>query len=484
MKVFLRWFCGCLLLITNIGWTLPTGEPKSSPTPLPIVVPPPGEVVGLPGLTQVYPKQYAGQVKVSDCGNHIFFWFFESQSSANDPVNVWLNGGPGSSSMFALFMENGPFMLEKNEQGAIQLKARPTSWNNNAHYLVIDQPAGTGLSFSADPDKCQPTNIIESTEQLYTALQQIYTVLPEVYKTNDLYITGESYAGNYIPRLTKYILDASYGSPSHKSHLSGVKDIPLNLKGVAIGNGLVDPETQFIDVPAFAYQQGLVTKNGRDALQKAADSCEGELKKYDNSTDNSSILIPPSAAKLCDALINELGSLTGKNIYNLNQIRDVSDEIIRDYLNQDTVRDALHVSKATPDWTGTSNKISSDFEEGEMNSMIKLISDILSDSTVRVLIYEGTRDATLGPAGANNWLRKMGSRYWPVGAEFVNYPYKPWMLGGQQEGQYRTWPIGSSLGSARLSEVVIYNSGHYVPADQPGDALNLLNSFIGTENAP
>ena len=484
MKVFYRWLCGCCLMIANVGWALPAAEPESGPTPLPVVVPPPGEVIGLPGLTQVSPKQYAGQVKVSDCGNYIFFWFFESQSSPNDPVIVWLNGGPGSSSMFGLFMENGPFMLEKNDLGDIELKARPASWNGNANYLVIDQPVGTGLSFSADPDTCQPTNIIDSTAQLYTALQQIFEVLPASYKANDLYITGESYAGNYIPRLTKYILDANYGSPTHKAQLSGVKDTPLNLKGVAIGDGLVDPEAQFIDVPSFAYQQGLVTLSGRDTLQKAADSCENELEKYDNSTTNTSQLDPPSTAKLCGALINELGSLTGKNIYNLDQVKSVSDEIIRDYLNQKTVRDALHVAKATPDWTGTSNKVSHDFEKGEMNSMIKLISDILLGSAVRVLIYEGERDGCCGPAGANNWLQKMESKYWPVGADFVNYSYSPWMVEGQQEGQYRTYPKGASLGSAQLSEVVVYGAGHFVPRDQPGDALNLLNSFIDTENAP
>lgn len=44
----------------------------------------------------------------------LFYYFFESRNSKDDPVVIWLTGGPGCSSAIALFYENGPFHITKN----------------------------------------------------------------------------------------------------------------------------------------------------------------------------------------------------------------------------------------------------------------------------------------------------------------------------------------------------------------------------------
>jgi len=77
-------------------------------------------------------------------GDDMFYWWFESRNSPkDDPLVLWLTGGPGCASEIALFYENGPYQF--NEDGKT-LKSNPHAWNNNANLLYVDQPIGTGFS--------------------------------------------------------------------------------------------------------------------------------------------------------------------------------------------------------------------------------------------------------------------------------------------------------------------------------------------------
>ena len=102
---------------------------------------------------------------------------------------MWLNGGPGASSLFGLFVENGPFVVDK----ALNLTERTIAWSRKYSMIYIDQPAGTGFSFT-DDDKGYAKNQYDVSRDLYEALVQFYTLFPEMLN-NDFYVTGESYAG-------------------------------------------------------------------------------------------------------------------------------------------------------------------------------------------------------------------------------------------------------------------------------------------------
>lgn len=127
----------------------------------------------LPGLSEPFPSDhYAGLLPADDTGaNMLFYWLFEAPEDAlNKPLIIWLNGGPGCSSMDGLFLELGNLFhiviiwlcryvllfchlrcvwftgpLRVNN-GKVTLN--PHSWHKMANIMFIDQPVGTGLSYS------------------------------------------------------------------------------------------------------------------------------------------------------------------------------------------------------------------------------------------------------------------------------------------------------------------------------------------------
>ena len=105
------------------------------------------------------------------------------------PVVLWLQGGPGGSSLFGLFVENGPYSVD----ASADLHERDIAWTHDFNMLYIDQPVGTGYSFTGD-DAGFATNEDEVARDLHETLRQFYLIFPELLN-NDFYITGESYAG-------------------------------------------------------------------------------------------------------------------------------------------------------------------------------------------------------------------------------------------------------------------------------------------------
>ena len=185
------------------------------------------------------PKSLSGYVSLDGSkydgpgeDKHYFYWFFESRDTSlaeDTPLFIWLTGGPGCSSSLALLAENGPCSV--NEDGSITIP-NEFSWNSNAHALWLDQPTGVGYSYGAVDDH----NEEMVGENAYYFLQSFLQSHPE-YSENPFFVTGESYAGHYVPAITHRIWKGN------KEKKEGT--IHLNLQGMAIGNGLTNPEVQY-----------------------------------------------------------------------------------------------------------------------------------------------------------------------------------------------------------------------------------------------
>lgn len=178
----------------------------------------------------------SGYVGVTDTPekNQMFYWYFESQNDpTNDPLLIWLTGGPGCSSELALAFENGPWFIVKDEQGKNKFETNPYSWNKNANLLFIDQPIGTGYSFGERKNYATNQDMVK---KYFVQFFEGWLALDDFkrFKGHPLFISGESYAGHYIPQVGSALYYRSFENPD------------INLKGLAIGNGWMTPKSQTV----------------------------------------------------------------------------------------------------------------------------------------------------------------------------------------------------------------------------------------------
>ena len=135
--------------------------------------------------------QYSGYLDVEDEDKHFFFWFFESRNEpSKDPIILWLNGGPGCSSLTGLFFELGPSSIGPD----LRPIHNPYSWNKNASVIFLDQPVNVGYSYSSN----SISNTVSAGKDVYAFLELFFQKFPQ-FLQNEFHIAGESYAGHYIP---------------------------------------------------------------------------------------------------------------------------------------------------------------------------------------------------------------------------------------------------------------------------------------------
>ncbi|KJZ79233.1 hypothetical protein HIM_01384 [Hirsutella minnesotensis 3608] len=154
-------------------------------------------------------SQWTGTINVSE-GHDLFYWFFDSRNDPeNDPIIIWMNGGPGASSTMGLFDEMGPCWLLP---GVNKAEPNPWSWNNNASLLFLDQPAGAGLSYLADgmPLAAREEDTAEDFQQF---LNIFFSDVFPTKKHLPIHIAAESYGGHYGPVYLHHILESRrYGA--------------------------------------------------------------------------------------------------------------------------------------------------------------------------------------------------------------------------------------------------------------------------------
>ncbi|KAF9396710.1 hypothetical protein BGX21_009429, partial [Mortierella sp. AD011] len=199
------------------------------------------------GLTAL--PQWSGNMPVGS-GNTLFFWYAQAANPMSNNLIFWHNGGPGCSSMEGLFEENGPY---RSSDGGKTWTLNPNSWHNNGHVVYIDQPFGTG--FSTNKTSVPNEDFIGDTMvQFYL---NFFAAFPEM-KTKDMYITGESYAGRYVPYMAKHVLAYNAQNPSSA----------INLKSIAIGNAYIDisPNNDYIGLLPYLQANPWLYGNSKSWL--------------------------------------------------------------------------------------------------------------------------------------------------------------------------------------------------------------------------
>lgn len=121
----------------------------------------------------------------------------DATTPGSEPVVIWFNGGPGCSSMLGLMQENGPVVVDDGEN---YFKVNDYPWNDQLNVLFIESPAGVGYSIADTAEDLKQNDLLQSQDAL-AALKAWYVKFPE-FLPNELFISGESYAGIYVPFLS------------------------------------------------------------------------------------------------------------------------------------------------------------------------------------------------------------------------------------------------------------------------------------------
>jgi vitellogenic carboxypeptidase-like protein len=418
-------------------------------------------------------KTYAGRVEVGDHDAKLFYWFFESRKQKNRkpgeiPLVLWINGGPGGSSFNGLLNENGPISIDKKGGKDIQkyeIVKNPYGWNGETHLIYWDQPVGTGYSTVAD--KKYVTNEDALTEQFYRGLQGFYDLHPE-YRSCPLYLTGESYAGKYLPNIATKIMEKNDVSDDERQ---------IYLTGVAIGDGWMNPKMQTLVQLEYAYQMAFV-----DTLQY-----QRIYAKYETFCALLEIAIRQRKPEYWKVVFDLGNEVTGDILkcggwpamYDVRKWSAVSDGFLETYLNTKAVKKALHVSDVkkwrTYDAYGpVSDALIPDF----MTDLTGLFPALLE--RYRLLFYTGNFDMACGFAGTEQILQELE---WPHQEEWKTLERQVW--GTPEEKDEKGWEVakapqtfGYVKSYGNLTQVVIPCAGHLLPMDQPKTSRKMLYNWI------
>lgn len=155
----------------------------------------------------------------------IFYTFYEAQqpnsSLSKTPLLIWLQGGPGCSSMLGNFYELGPWRVSHRQRNVqrVGLERNSGSWNRIFGLLFLDNPIGAGFSIAETPEEI-PRDQHGVAKHLFAAVTSFVGLDPS-FKTRPIYFTGESYAGKYVPAIGYYILKKNAQLPPSKQVNNG-----------------------------------------------------------------------------------------------------------------------------------------------------------------------------------------------------------------------------------------------------------------------
>ncbi|KAF5651199.1 carboxypeptidase D [Fusarium sp. NRRL 52700] len=425
----------------------------------------------LPGLPTDGPdvKMHAGHIEVTpDTHGNLFFWHFENQHIADRQRTViWINGGPGCSSEDGSMMEIGPYRVKDQDH----LVYNNGSWNEFANLLFVDNPVGTGFS-SVDTNN-YIHELKEMADQFVKFLEKWFALFPQ-YDRDDIYIAGESYAGQHIPYIARAILDRNMKNPA----------TAWNLKGLLIGNGWIDPIEQYPAYITFAIQKGLIKKDSDEHKQLQGDlrNCQRMMASDVGHVDYGE----------CEAILSNMLRLT-KNGDGDNACVNMYDVRLKDsypscgmnwppdlvhltpYLRKPEVTKALHVDgiKKSVGWTECNGAVGGAFNARKSKPSVDLLPALLKE--VPIMLFSGAEDLICNHIGTENMISKME---WNGGKGFEvtpgNWaPRRDWTFEDETAGFWQE--------ARNLTYVLIYNSSHMVPFDLPRRSRDMLDRFMGVD---
>lgn len=377
---------------------------------------------------------------------HLFFWLFEARNNPETaPLVLWLTGGPGCSSEVAVFYEQGPYRFDDNKEVTLNEFA----WNEHANVMFMDQPVGTGFSYADDNAAfCSDEDCV--AQDMFEFLSHFFNQYPK-YVNLPFYVTGESYAGHYVPAISYKIMEENNKSTGFR----------INMKGLAIGNGLVNPGIQYGDYGKYAYDNKLITESQYNALASSTSKCQSLI----NSGRTGSI-----TTFVCNSIIGSIQQDAGNfNVYDIRKpcigslCYDFS--ALDDLMAKEEVKKSLNVSSKA-NWAECDNNVHGHFSQDWFVNLEVKIPPMLDNAGYQVLIYSGVEDFICNWYGGRDWVKNMD---WSGKSGYNSQNYTNWNVNGGVGGRF--------ISQNNLTFLAVADAGHMVPMDVPENALEMLKIF-------
>ncbi|KFM23919.1 Serine carboxypeptidase-like 49 [Auxenochlorella protothecoides] len=405
------------------------------------------------------PERYSGYYDLNrTTDGHMFFFYFQAREDPeNAPLVLWMTG---CSSELAVFFENGPYRLSPNQT----VEETTYGWDVSANMIFVDQPLYTGFSYStSDDDRCFDEKCVSN--DMLDFFLALYEVRPEL-AGKDLFITGESYAGHYVPAVASRLFRASK---------SGEVATPFPLKGLAIGNGLTNPAIQAGWWRYGAYADYLLAngKIGRTLYSYVSlinPLCRWSLGVCDQFKWQWECLL---AVNFCQAVtfVPLMAANPGMNVYDIRKpcvgpLCYAEFEVLDTYLNLPEVQEGLGVNRK---WKSCNMRVHAEMMEDWPHDFSHVLPELLAGG-VRALIYAGDQDFICNWLGNRRWVDALP---WAGAGDWRAARDARWTVDGEQAGVFRT--------AGPLTFLKVGGAGHMVPMDQPKHGLDMITRFIRDE---
>jgi serine carboxypeptidase-like clade I len=369
-----------------------------------------------------------------------------------------------------MFAELGQLLVD--EEDPTKLVLNPFTWTNISSSLYFEAPACVGYSYADTLEGCVHNDETTAADNL-AALQAFFTNYSE-YASNEFYITGESYAGIYVPTLAKAV---------YQSNIAGGTP-QINLKGIAVGNGCLGNSVGTCafgsatevnsNIPYF-FGHGLIPSSTYKAVladctdvNNPSSACSTDLDLAHQQVGNVNIY------DIYAPCINGPSKL-GTNMHSRAPVPirqgsqgpiECIDETIAVYINSAPVRAALHVAPVNFAVCGSNSSFQ--YDRTEKDERVDVYPILIEQAKINVLIYNGEADACVP------WV---DNAFW---TESMNYTVStPWTAWSDVDSQVAGYYTGyATSGGNNFAFVTVKGAGHMVPQFKASQAWTMYRNFI------
>ncbi|CAN6328825.1 unnamed protein product [Urochloa humidicola] len=422
----------------------------------------------LPGQPAVDFPMYSGYVTVDElAGRALFYWLQEVPPEAQPaPLVLWLNGGPGCSSVaYGASEELGAFRIRPD--GAT-LFLNEYRWNRAANVLFLDSPAGVGFSYTNTTSDLYTSGDNRTAHDSYAFLVNWFERFPQ-YKYRDFYIAGESYAGHYTPQLSQLV---------YQNNIGIVKPI-INFKGFMVGNAVTNDHTDYIGMFESWWNHGLISDATyqqlrascfNDSLMHPSPPCNASQNVA--STEQGDIDMYSIYTPLCNQTSSSSPSKNRRPLRRHPWMKGSYDPCTEShstvYYNRPEVQRALHanVTGINYAWVTCSDPLY-DYWGDSPRSMLPIYKELIA-AGLRIWVFSGDTDAVIPLTSTRYSIDALGL---PTITSWY-----PWYDCNQVGGWSQVYE--------GLTLVTIRGAGHEVPLHRPRQALILFEHFLQGKAMP